>query len=225
MGEESAVERKQRLSRERGRRYRERNLDKVREMARNRAAEYRLRHPERVKESEKKSSQRSKKIVNADPYSAVLKRASFFWSNVDSTRDACWPWKGGLTRQGYGRVNASSGRWLPASRVALMLVLGRNLGDKMLACHTCDNPICCNPKHLYEGTVSQNALDAVVRGRKVPRRGHKIDERIAKEILVSPGTQEEIASKFGISRSFVSMIKSGTRWRRIQQAEGNQQNV
>jgi hypothetical protein len=34
-----------------------------------------------------------------------------------------------------------------------------------MVCHRCDNPPCCNPDHLYAGTMSDNALDSAERKR------------------------------------------------------------
>jgi hypothetical protein len=50
------------------------------------------------------------------------------------------------------------------NRVALEQKLGRPLLPGMQALHTCDNPPCRNPEHLYEGTQKQNIADVLARG-------------------------------------------------------------
>ena len=94
-----------------------------------------------------------------------------FWSKVDR-RDPgeCWPWTAALrgpdVRRGYGAF-WFRGRHVAASRMAWALTHG-DPGDGIV-CHTCDNPRCCNPGHLYLGTHLDNARDRASRKRS-PRR-------------------------------------------------------
>ncbi len=76
--------------------------------------------------------------------------------------DECWPYTGGTNTDGYGFFYALGTRFL-AHRVAYSLVHG-DVGE-MLVCHTCDNPICCNPNHLFLGTSQDNVRDSVAKGR------------------------------------------------------------
>lgn len=85
-----------------------------------------------------------------------------FWAKVDASggMDACWPWQGYRQPKGYGQFDHSS-----AHRFALQLALGRPIAPGMFACHTCDNPPCCNPSHLFEGTHQDNVDDRQAKGR------------------------------------------------------------
>lgn len=86
--------------------------------------------------------------------------------------DACWPWTGGRIK-GYGQTTIHGRRRVYAHRLALMDALGRELLPGYMALHHCDNPPCCNPAHLYEGTAKDNSFDAHTRGRAVNLRGSK----------------------------------------------------
>ena len=92
--------------------------------------------------------------------------ADRFWPKVDKRGpDECWPWLGSKDKNGYGRIHVGPGRSDSAlvSHVALKLA-GRPVG-KRKARHTCDNPPCCNPRHLRRGTQADNVRDMVRRGR------------------------------------------------------------
>lgn len=93
--------------------------------------------------------------------------ADRFWARVD-TRGVCWPWTGSRSLGGYGRV-LWEGKYWQASRLAYVLTHGA-IADDLYICHTCDNPICCNPAHLWAGTPSENTRDSVRKGRWGRRR-------------------------------------------------------
>lgn len=84
---------------------------------------------------------------------------------IDALKN-CWNWNGSRDKDGYARTI-----WLKKhrklSRFVLFLVSGKELTTAELACHTCDNPKCINPQHLYRGTYSTNNNDCVNRGRHV----------------------------------------------------------
>lgn len=71
----------------------------------------------------------------------------------------CWPFMGGLSGKGYGKLRDDEGHWSYAHRIALAAALGRPLAAGMLACHRCDRKDCCRPSHLYEGSRSDNEED------------------------------------------------------------------
>lgn len=94
-----------------------------------------------------------------------------FWEKIDTSGgpDACWPWMGARLQGGYGQFWVGNNRKELAHRFSLALKLQRALLPNMEACHTCHNPPCCNPKHLYEGTHAENVHDMVTSGRQVPK--------------------------------------------------------
>lgn len=108
--------------------------------------------------------------VEVDSHSRLVER---FWSHVDQSAgpDECWPWMIGCNPGGYGNFQIrSKGKHytFQASRWVLGMLRGEPLRwdaeKREEACHHCDNPPCCNPRHLYVGGRSENLGDAWRRG-------------------------------------------------------------
>jgi hypothetical protein len=87
-----------------------------------------------------------------------------FWAKIDRrAADECWPWTGARSRQGYGKLRV--GTLTPdAHRLSYEFFYGPiPVGLHVL--HTCDNPPCVNPAHLWLGTVADNMQDRNKKGR------------------------------------------------------------
>ena len=79
----------------------------------------------------------------------------------------CWLWNAACRTTGYG-VFSYNGKPVTASRVSYILYKGTDPGD-LFVCHTCDNPKCVNPDHLFLGTNQDNVEDRKRKGRPVGR--------------------------------------------------------
>lgn len=101
--------------------------------------------------------------------------ADVFWTKVDKNGPVvealgspCRLWLGPKKIYGsfaYIVPDSKRRRHQAAHRVAWILTNGRRIGNKKEICHRCDNPICVNPDHLFEGTHSENERDKVTKGR------------------------------------------------------------
>ena len=133
----------------------------------------------------------------------------------------CLLWTAARLAEGYG-VFSIRHKTVRANKWALEQKLGRPLRDGMQACHSCDNPPCVEPSHLYEGTPVQNGRDKVVRdrqpwGENAP--GAKLTEEQARDVARQVATgvsQTEVARRFGVNQSTVSRIVRGERWARLE---------
>ncbi len=100
-----------------------------------------------------------------------LKDKMRFHSKVAKTDDPkqCWEWTGYKCKEGYGRIGWKSKASTLAHRAAYVIATGDN--TSLLVCHRCDNPSCCNPRHLFTGTDKDNSNDRDAKGRLKIRFG------------------------------------------------------
>jgi hypothetical protein len=95
------------------------------------------------------------------------------WEKIEvGAASDCWPFSGRKTKQGYGQFWAN-GRLQYAHRAALIASTGMEPEGKF-ALHSCDNPPCCNPKHLRWGTHSENLRDAHARNPERRKISHRV---------------------------------------------------
>ena len=147
-----------------------------------------------------------------------------FWSKVNKKeRDECWNWlAGGYKQDGYGRFGLF-GKCEKSNRVAFYLTNGY-FPDFVL--HTCNNKLCCNPNHLYDGTRRDNVLDMMRAGtfRSPLQKGEKHPQaklkkkdviRILTMFFIDNITKKEIASIMKVNRCMIYNITLGRTWTEV----------
>lgn len=158
-----------------------------------------------------------------------------FWSKIErKSPDECWPWKAhrSKTKNGeYGLFDVADESF-NSHRIAYFIATGIDPGD-LLVCHSCDNPPCCNPSHLFAGTCADNSADMASKGRSLRGRLHAHPENMARgerhhnskltsdEVLrirsmAADGIPKRaIARQFHVSQPLVQMIVARKWWRHI----------
>lgn len=132
-------------------------------------------------------------------------------SHLDSSAgpDACWEWTGTVTA-GYGKVAGGYKRpTVYAHRIAWVQANGA-IPEGMVVCHSCDNPLCCNPAHLFLGTPLDNMRDRDAKGRGFSKITADDVEEIRSRFNAGE-SQHSLAKKFGVSQSHVSRVVRGIR--------------
>lgn len=150
-----------------------------------------------------------------------MKHANRFWAKVDIKTDAnlCWEWQAGKSGFGYGQFKVRSYHKVDSHRVAWELMYGET-PDGLWVLHTCDNPRCCNPNHLFLGTALDNARDKESKNRGNKAGEHNGDHKLtAKQVeyirsrfAVGNILKCELAAEMGVSASTISRIVRNKQW-------------
>lgn len=140
---------------------------------------------------------------------------SRFWSKVSKGGpDECWVWKASAPK-GYGQFRVGR-HMVRANRFSYELHKG-GLSDTDCVCHSCDNPRCVNPKHLFIGTNAVNSQDMKNKNRQAngERAGSaklRTDEILQIRSLKGRMKQKDIGAMFGITQQAVSEIVNNKSW-------------
>lgn len=132
----------------------------------------------------------------------------------------CWTWVGAKDTSGYGRIYSKSGN-LSAHRVSYALHF-KNPG-KQEVCHTCDNPGCVRPSHLFLGTHADNMADAKFKKRFPDRKGAKHPNaklrnenvKTIRKLYAAGNTQRSIAKKYNVSHVLIGNIVRKKLWNHV----------
>lgn len=142
-----------------------------------------------------------------------------FWSKVDKT-EFCWNWIAGCDLDGYGLFKYYR-KTRRASQISMIIKHG-SIPDNVWVLHTCDNPKCVNPDHLYFGTPSNNSLDRENRNRGRCSNGslngsNKLTEDVVLEIrgLFKKINNKKLALQYNVTPALISLITRHKIWRHI----------
>lgn len=137
-----------------------------------------------------------------------------FESKITKTLEGCWNWTGAPNTKGYGQF--WYGRQTMCSHFSWFLRYG--VWTPRFLLHRCDNALCVNPDHLFEGTQQDNMTDKKEKGRCAVGSKHgaaKLNEHEVKMIKASPDSYKTLGERFGVSLSMIGNIKSGRNWTHI----------
>lgn len=159
--------------------------------------------------------------------------SELFWARVDiKGPDDCWNWVRVARGSRYGACKIK-GRTYLAHRIAYELTYGPIPEGKYI-CHTCDNPSCVNPAHLFAGTPKDNSQDMLSKGRH--RTASPLGEGNGKSKLTKaevmeirrlwdscshgfgkhpPYTTKVLADMFGLSMSAIAGVVRRRVWSHV----------
>ena len=144
-----------------------------------------------------------------------------FWSKVAVKQQqmdfpgggSCWEWLGSKhPKDGRGQF-IINGRREYAPRIAWIIFYGV-VSDGLLVCHSCDNPPCVNPRHLFLGTAGNNQLDCAIKGRKARKMTPEIVRQVRLECV--PDSRElgfaALSRKYGVNPGAIWNAYYRKRW-------------
>lgn len=147
-----------------------------------------------------------------------------FWLYVNTSDPGeCWEWTGTTQSGGYGWFS-KEGRQRLAHRLAFVI---ENGDPENYVLHHCDNPLCCNPGHLYDGRQKDNVDDMWRRGRANPKTGPGEEsnrsvlsrsevEEIRRKYASTGTSYKKLASEYPVETAQIGRIIRGESWGHIQ---------
>ena len=137
--------------------------------------------------------------------------------------DICMIWPFYANKQGYGQLplprSGGKQQQVFAHRLAYKIVYGEWPMPKGL--HSCDNPRCFNPRHVFPGTPKDNSDDMLAKDRQA--KGNAINTCILTAALVEQARREyasgltcgQLAARYGVSTHAISTALSGDTWKHV----------
>ena len=122
----------------------------------------------------------------------------------------------GKDKLGYGHFSLetkATRKMMISSRVSYEITHDIDLTSDIFVCHSCDNPSCVNPKHLWLGDNKSNMADKAAKGRSPVVDGHaKINLEIAETIRKDLRPYNILTKEYGLCKSTISYIKNNKIW-------------
>ena len=131
-----------------------------------------------------------------------------------SNIEGCWEWVAGKSKQGYGRLTFKH-NYIYAHR-AMWECANGEIPEGLDVLHSCANPSCVNPNHLFLGTHQDNMKD---RNSKARFGTAKLSVEDVKEIRrlfrVGEKTVAQLSERFDINKKAVYNIVNQRSWKLI----------
>jgi predicted DNA-binding protein YlxM (UPF0122 family) len=150
---------------------------------------------------------------------------SHFWSKCEKVGE-CLIWQGAKDgrknkERQYGRFWLN-GKYVQTHRFAYYVSYG-DLDPNLCVCHKCDNQLCLEPKHLFQGSYEDNNKDRNNKNRQAKGTDcvqTKLTEKQVYQILTDIYNNKyanilQIQNEYNVNRSVIYDILSGRSWKHV----------
>lgn len=144
-------------------------------------------------------------------------------------KEGCWGWKGSKAHGGYPVMSCRPEIGPDRGHRASWVIHKGLIPKGLFVCHSCDNPICTNPDHLWLGTQKENNDDKirkcrqnnvpppVMNGEKNPAAKLSLEDVNAIKTLIANGRScYSIGKEYGVSKTTIYRIRDGKNWKHIE---------
>ena len=143
-----------------------------------------------------------------------------FYSKIQKT-DQCWLWIGSKHPvTGYGSFYIKGKTYL-AHRISFEKSTGLS-SSGLCICHTCDNPLCVNPEHLFSGSRADNNRDRDAKNRNVKGSRTPWSKLTESDVLQiralyhwSGFSLTQLCKEFSCSISSIDFIVKNKTWKHV----------
>jgi hypothetical protein len=159
--------------------------------------------------------------IDTEKWACMKSYEPTFWRNVDvKEQNECWLWLISTASEGRAKVTVGSRHkkyTMASARYIYMITNNILLTSNQCVCHSCDNVLCVNPKHLWLGSKTDNNRDRAQKGRSVSLTGEsngnsKLEKKDAIRIKYGKESPKLLADLFNIHPSTVWLIRKGKLW-------------
>ena len=137
-----------------------------------------------------------------------------FWSRCQ-VKNECLEWSGSVSNSGYGVFHKF--KYFYTHRMSYKLC-NKDPSNNHI-CHTCDNPKCVNPNHLFLGDDKANLSDMSNKGRNRKTDNTHVNATLTaqqvQQIRTSDDSNEYWAEKFEVTSSCISLARSGVTYTHV----------
>lgn len=151
-----------------------------------------------------------------------MTKEAFFDMTYPEPMSGCWLWGGHTDKDGYGTIyHKTNDGFRRAHRYSYFLYKSEHPKEHCVL-HTCDNPICVNPDHLFLGTNQQNTADRHSKNRNAKGAKHgmaTLNDSQVLQILTLYATNKygrcKLERMFNVSSHAIYCIVVGKTWKHI----------
>lgn len=138
------------------------------------------------------------------------------WSKIQiGNPENCWEWSGARQERGHGVIKITGEKKNMLVHRAVFEEIHGPIPDGVLICHTCDNPPCCNPNHLFSGTQVDNMSDCSEKERIFKMKLTYDEVKKMKQMRMAGMNWSAIGRAFNVHRSTAKCAVTGKTWKHI----------